>query len=253
MKRSLYNLTDEPFAMFVNRVGKCLRDEKIEHNIVGGVAVQAYMLKFLIRDRDIVSFLDNQNVRIQDYLRNTDDVDISLNLQADDNEKRRKIEEILPQLEFEDISPTESYIVGVKMERRGVSRPTFRFYVNGNKESYEEIVSMNISRNQRGDLHKLDDSWNKEFLNQSTKITIPYCRNFELEVNVPTLEHLLASKISLSRAKDRMDIKNLSQAVKNSGIELDFGRIEDVLLPYNEDDYCRFLQEEYPHELKRLA
>ena len=252
MKRSLYNLTDEPFAMFVNRVGKVFRDIGIKHNIVGGVAVQAYMLRFLAGERDIVSFLDDSNIRIQDYFRNTDDVDVSLNLQFNDNERRRIIEEILPQFEFEDISPVKNYIVGVKLERHGVSRPTFKFYVDGDNESYEEIISMNISRNQEGDLHKLNDSWYKEFLNQSKKITIPYCQNFNLEINAPVLEHLLASKIALSRAKDLMDIKNLSGAVKDSGIELDFNKMDNILLPYHENNYCRFLKEEYPFEFKRL-
>ena len=252
MKRSLYNLTDEPFAMFVNRIGRVLRDEGIEYNIVGGVAVQAYILESITEGTNVMNFLENPSVRIQDYFRNTDDVDVSLNFNLDDNEKMRRIKEILPQLEFEDFSPTESSIVGIKIERIGVSKPKFRFSVYGDNENYEEIVSMNISRNQRGDLHKLDGSLYEEFLKRHRRISIPYTKDFELEINVPSLEHLLSSKIALSRAKDVMDIRNLAKIAKDSGRQLNFDEMDKILLPYHEDNYSKFLEWEYPFEFRRV-
>ena len=47
MKRQIYDLTNEAFGMFVNRVGTVLNEEKIPHYIGGGVAVQAYILSML--------------------------------------------------------------------------------------------------------------------------------------------------------------------------------------------------------------
>ena len=82
MKRQLYDLTDEPFVMFVDRLDEVLKGEEIRYNVVGGVASQAYILDMLSKkhDRPIDGLVRYEDVRVQDYLRSTDDVDIALDL-----------------------------------------------------------------------------------------------------------------------------------------------------------------------------
>ncbi len=251
MKRQLYDLTDEAFAVFVNRIGSVLRDENVTHNIVGGTASQAYILDLMTKKygRNIVDLTADPDVRIQDYVRSTDDIDIALGLNGEDVDKIRLItNDILPRLNFEEISPDEESIIEYKSERIGASRPRFRVYTNG-QGSQDDVIAMNLSRGQNGDLYKLDDSLYKEFLEQGRDIEIPFADDYSINLRVPRLEHLLASKISQSRAKDLMDNKNIAALVKKSGIKIDFGEMDRILLPEHEDNYTHFLSTEFPERV----
>ena len=199
--------------------------------------------------KDIFGIAEDASIRVQDYIRSTDDVDVSLGLQGKDVEKMRIINKFLPKLAYEDISPTGESIIEFRIERIGASRPVYRVYVD-DIGSQENVISMNISRGQKKDIHKLDYFWYDEFLKNSKELNIPFYEKFELKINVPKLEHLLSSKIAHSRAKDLMDSKNLLTLVKDSGIELDFDEMEKILLLYHERNYRRFLDAEYPSRLE---
>jgi hypothetical protein len=249
MKRQLYDLTDDPFVVFVNQIGHVLRAESIPHNIVGGVASQAYILNMLTKKhgKSVRDLTRDKEVRVQDYVRSTDDVDVALDLEGetDDTDKIRRITtEILPQFNFTELSPNGESILEFRAERVGASRPRYRVYVN-DQGGAEDVVAMNIGR-QPKDLHSLDPVWYAEFLDQGKEITIPYSEGYTLRLRVPRLEHLLASKISQSRAKDLMDNKNLASLAKDMGVELDFAEISRTLSPRHEDNYHRFLSAEYP-------
>lgn len=254
MKRELYDLTDEPFAMFVNRVGAGLKEEGIEHNIVGGTSVQAYILKMLTEkyNSTICGLLYNPKVRIQDYIRSTDDVDLALRFElATDTEKVKKINSLLPKFEIEEtISPCGESIVEVIPERIGASRPTFRVYVD-EKGSDEGFIAMNISRGNKGDIHNLNDSWYDELIRDSQELVIPYTQGYELRLQVPTLEHLLATKIAASRAKDLMDNKNLVDLSKEMGRSVNLEEIERLVLPESQKKYFAFLEAHYAERIKR--
>jgi len=248
MKRQLYDLTDDPFVVFVDKVGKVLVDENISHNIVGGVASQAYILHMLSKKhgQSVEGLIRNKDVRVQDYVRSTDDVDVALDLEGEvDTDRIRRITtEILPKFEFTELSPDGESILEFRAERVGASRPRYRVYVN-DKGSTEDVIAMNIGR-QPKDLHGLDPSWYGEFIDQGEEINIPYSDKFNLRLRVPRIEHLLASKISQCRAKDLMDDKNLAILAKDTGLELDFDEIDKVLAPKYEDNFRRFLSSEYP-------
>ena len=247
MKRELYDLTDDPFAMFVNRVGEVLREEGIPHNIVGGAAVQGQVLSMLVEKYgiDVYGLIADPDIRVQDYLRSTDDVDVALKLEGDDRERIRRINGILPRFAFEDITPNGESIVEVRHGRVGASRPTYRIYIDG-KGSDEKVIVMNIGRgNKNGKVRGLDTKWYDEFIDQSQRITVPYAEGFEIVMNIPRLEHLLASKIAGSRAKDLMDIKNLVDLTKSIGRGLDVDEIGKILLPVNERNYGRFIASYY--------
>lgn len=251
MKRQIYDLTDEPFAVFTNKVGSVLKAEGILYNIVGGVATQAYILDMLTGKygKSVTELVEDEEVRIQDYVRRTDDIDVSLSLEGDDREKIRRITTIiLPQFSFETVSPSEESIFKFKVERMGASRPKFKVYVD-DQGSEDDVIAMNIGRNQK-DIRRLDFHWYDEFLSQGKELVVPYLDGFDIRTRVPRLEHLLASKIAPSRAKDLMDNKNLATLAKETGIKLDFKEIEKVLMPNHEDNLYRFLNAEYPEQVR---
>ena len=251
MKRNLYDLTNEPFVMFVNRVGEVLRDEGISHNVVGGVGVQSYLLSMLTnkQGKNVVDLINDPNIRMQDIVRSTDDVDIALGFQGSDFDKITTIKGILPSLAYEGISPCGEYIIEFKSERVGVARPTFRVYVDG-VGGQDDVISMNLSRGQNGDIRGLESSWYDVFLQDSRELQIPYCEGFGLRINVPRLEHLLAPKIAHSRPKDLMDTQNIAELAQESGVEIDFKEMERVLMPHHEDHYREFLSLGYPSQLE---
>lgn len=251
MKREIYNLTDEPFAVFVNKVGTVLKDNGVEHSVVGGVSVQAHMLDMLTNKyhSDVYGLVHNPSIRMQDYLRSTDDVDLSLKLNEEtDMDKIRKINSVLPDFACEDLSPRGESIIEIKHERNGASRPTFRVYVD-DKGNEQDVISMNITRNKHGGLRHLSEFWYDEIIKQSQELTIPYVSNYNLNVRVPKLEHVLSTKISASRAKDLMDIKNLVDLAKGTNKEINLDELENILLPENQKHYFSFLGTHYPERL----
>ncbi len=256
MKRQIYDLTDEPFVMFVNRIGSVLRDENIPYNIGGGVAVQAYLLDFLCKmyREDITGLSHDPQLRIQDYIRSTDDVDVALKIEEDGKEleeeqKIKRIISILPKLAFEEISPSVQNVYEFRTARSGASRPTYRVYTD-DEGSEEEVIAINFFRGQVGSLRGIDEKWYNHFIDNSYDIRLSYNDRSEVVVTVPKLEHLLAMKINNSRAKDLMDNKNLADLLTSQGVELNFDEIERIIPPESIDNYNHFLKCHYP---KRLA
>lgn len=246
MKRELYDLTDEPFLMFVNRVGTVLSEEQISYNIVGGVAVQSYLLSMLAKKHsaDVQALIKNPEVRVQDYIRSTDDVDLALQFpkEMEDIERVRRITAVTSKLPFESISPAQEFIVEIRAGRYGASRPTFRVYID-EKGSDEEVLAMNINRGQPSSLNNLDDCWYNEFINQGHQLSVPYSDSYSLSVRVPRIEHILATKIANSRAKDLMDNKNLVDLCRDLSVSLDIAELGRVLLPVHEDKYGKFIDQ----------
>ena len=255
MKRQIYDLTDQPLIMFTDRVGKILRDNDIQHNIVGGVAAQAYILKMMIDiyGKNATEIAADPSIRIQDYIRSTDDIDMALSLTGDDEEKIKLInQKVLPRLPYEGISPDQESIIEFKEERRGASRPIYRVYIDG-QGSQEDVIALNISRGQLKDMHRLAPEWYNTFLEQGQELTIPYSEGYSLKLRVPKLEHVLASKIAHSRSKDLMDNRNLATLAKEAGVELDLGEMARILIPDFEDEYSAFTFSEFPENVKRIG
>jgi len=251
MKRQLYDLTDEPFVVFVNKIGETLREQEVPYNIVGGVAAQAYILDMLAGKygENVSEISGDENIRVQDFVRSTDDVDIALDLKGvkgDDSEKMKWItREFLPHLKFEEVSPDGESILRYTSERIGASRPRFRVYVN-EQGGEDDVIAMNISRGQKGDLHDLHDKWYSKFIERGRDLEVPYSEGYKLRIRVPRLEHVLATKIARSRAKDLMDNKNIATLAKDVDQNLDFKEIRGILLPSHLDNFQRFLASEYP-------
>lgn len=247
MKRQLYDLTDPAMFMFVDRIGKVLKEEGIPHNVVGGLAVQSYMLDMFSKKYNcsINDLVKNPDFRVQDYVRSTDDIDLALGIDGDDATKINKITRFLPKLDFEDIDPNEEAIIALKLLRKGAYRSTF-LVVNDGVTSDENIIAMNISRGQEGDLHKLSHIWYNAFLENSQRLSLQYNDKHSTSVQVPKLEHLLSNKIAASRAKDLMDCSNLVTLLKDRKVQLDFEEMGRVLMPVYQDNFQSFLSNNYP-------
>jgi len=246
MKRQLYDLTDPAMFMFVDKVGKVLKEEEIPHNVVGGLAVQTYMLDMFSKKYNctISDLVKNPDFRVQDYIRSTDDIDLALGIAGDDATKINRITRFLPKLDFEDIDPNEEAIIVLKLLRKGAYRSTFLVFNDG-VTSDENIISMNISRGQEGDLYKLSHIWYNAFLDGSQTISLQYNNTHSTSVQVPKLEHLLSNKIAASRPKDIMDCSNLSDLLKDMEVKLDFNEMAKVLMPIYHDNFQHFLSNNY--------
>ena len=175
-------------------------------------------------------------------------MDVALKLEEEDEiEKLRRISALVPRFSVEeDVGPSGEHLIGVKSERLGAVRPTYRAYVD-EKGNAEDIIAMNIFRGQPHSLRGLEDKWYDVFVDNSRKLRLPYNSGTEVVLSVPKLEHLLAMKISSSRAKDLMDNKNLADLLKITGQGLDFSELQRIL-PLDRH-YVTFLKINYPERI----
>ncbi len=245
MKRALYDLTDEEFAFFVNNFGKQMDESQIPYILVGGAAIQAHIIKrgCTKTGKTVEQIVADPNIRVQDFIRATDDVDVALDPSIGEmgfSYFSRKMREVLEKLESEHISPSEEHIFRYHLMRKGVKRPVFQIYVD-EETNDEQIISMNVSKD-KSDLYNLDPSYYEKFVKEGQDISIPYSSTFSLDLRVIKPEHLLATKISRFRAKDAMDIHVLADCMKENGEKIDLQEIEQILLPNYEDNYDKFLR-----------
>lgn len=241
MKRALYSLENEEFLFFVNKIGEKLRARKIPHIFVGGTAVQAYVLDKLHKKENlsIGELIANENIRLQDYVRATDDIDLALKFSEDgENEIKtaKIINDLCEDIEGEDLADTDNYIFKFTLERKGIKRPIFGVSVFDERA---ESITLKISRKSK-DLKGLDNKFYNEFINSGRELFVPHYEGSNLRVRVPKLEHVLATKISNYRAKDGMDIDNLVRLSKDLGEKLDMEEIQRILLPVHTKEYERF-------------
>ncbi len=237
MKRALYNLGNEEFAFLVDRIGKLLKERQISHIVVGGTAVQAHILDRLTKKHrvDIEKLTTNDVIRFQDYIRLTDDIDVAMQFLDDgqnDIEAARKINDFCDELVGTYISGTDNHIFEYTLERRGVKRPVLGIIVDNVKG---EDLLLNISR-KSSDLKRLESRFYNHFVDHGVEMGLPYSNGYVVNLRVPKLEHVLATKIASFRAKDAMDIQNLV-GVLDSPKEIDTNEIERILLPVHEHNY----------------
>lgn len=246
MKRELYSLSDEEFAYFVNNLHRQMGKEKIPYILVGGTAVQAHILKRLSdkTGKNLSDLVLDPEVRLQDYVRSTDDVDLTVSSSIVKKEGEvgftKKINRVLDGLAVREvISPSEEFILGYKLIRRGIKRPRFQIYVDDEFDD-EMQIAMNIGRHKK-DLRNLDSKNYELFVNEGKVLKIPFTSDFIISTKVIKPEHLIASKVSQFRAKDTMDIHNLADLMRDCGEKLDTSEIRELLLPNYQRNYERFL------------
>jgi len=246
MKREIYNLSDEELAYLIGNLDEKMNAEKIPYIIVGGTAVQAQVLKRLHQKtgRTLAELAEDSKIRLQDYVRSTDDVDLAISSRIErergEVDFAKKIFGVLESLAVpEAISPSGEYILGYQLVRKGIKRPVFQIYID-EETNDERRLALNIGRNPR-DLENLDSQHYDEFIERGEEIVLPYNSDFTLRMRVIRPEHLLASKVSKFRAKDTMDIHTLADLMREGGEEIDFNEMRRLLLPEYTRNYERFL------------
>jgi len=264
-KRELYDVSDEEFAYFLNAAHGELGRENMPYIFVGGTAVQLQCAKRLcdIHGVDISTLasepkLQSKDVlRLQDHIRATDDVDLALassvyeqGSSSPTQESNGTVSErdvlfynrvgrVLDGLQREAISPSEEHILDYRIHRRGVKRPVFQVYVDG-EGGDEQLIAMNLSR-QPSDLKSLEDVHYDEFVERGETLAIPYNPDFNINARVISPTDLLAAKTAKFRAKDTMDLHSLADLMRANGEEVDVEGMRRILGPEYEHNLQRFI------------
>ncbi len=238
MKRRTYSVINEEFSLFLNELDKELKATEMGYSLVGGAAVQTHLANLLSRKYEkSIGELDDK-VRLQNYIRATDDVDLCLPI-TNDAEGAKKILALIKSLEKELISPTEQHFIKYTLERSGIRRPVFRVYVDG-ETVQDSLIKLNLYTSAK-DVRGFDAGKYSRFVDNSQEISFPYCNNFDVKARVASKEDTLAGKISRFSPKDAMDIWNLTLLTEELGEKLDTREMKNMLLPNHEEHYNLFM------------
>lgn len=241
MKRALYDLTDEEFVTLLERTHIAFGNAKIPYMFVGGVAVQAHIADCLCRNgKNLADFANSPDFRVQDHLRATDDVDITLSRKAesDDVSFANKIYAVLNDIVGKEggyISPTGEHLVFASLERKGLSRPIFRLGLNGEGD-INSAVSFNLYKgaedtNERWpfDIRDFERRYYETFIERAVDIEIPFCSGKKIHLRIKNAEDLLATKIVRGRDKDLSDVLSLAHHRANAGNPINYEAIKGIL------------------------
>ncbi len=246
MKREIYSLANEELALLIGNLHQSLVDEKIPYIIVGGVATQAHILSRLQKKtgKTLSELCEDPSLRLQDFVRATDDVDLAIDPKIEDEigriETGKKIGGVLKKIDGKEcIPPSQEHILRYHLARHGIKRPIFQISRDGEID-YDRAISFNIGLN-RSDLEGLDPQFYDLFIEEGQELKMPFDDNYNLVARVIRPEHLLACKTAKFRAKDTMDLHNLADIMRESGENIDLDEMKKILLPNYVDNYHRFL------------
>jgi hypothetical protein len=244
MKRALYSIDDEEFLTLLERIDQSFLRRNIPYLFVGGVATQIHIINYICKKtgKSFYDIINSHEFRIQDHLRATDDVDITIDprtilIEEQDTKIYQEINSILDELEQESpyMSVSGNHLVSVELERRGIRRPVFRLGLDEEPSSGNE-VSLNLyygpqDTNNRWSQEMIEFERNNyfSFFETSKRISIPFYNGKNVEFNVKGLEELIATKLARSREKDWADVLLLYRHSKEANIPLDFSKLERFL------------------------
>lgn len=244
MKRALYSLDDEEFITFLGRTQDVLSQHEIPYAFVGGVASQAHIASALCKQnkRTLSEMSHSSDIRIQDYLRATDDVDITLDLRKFGNDPQDVLVTQRVVNAVKDIADDEIYssplqnVVAIKLERLGAKRPTFRLGLNEDADSPDSELSLNFyygpqDTNARWSpqMIEFENIHYYPFFDSAQTIAIPYGETSVIPLRVKGLEALLATKIARARPKDWADIMSIYQYNTQAGVPVNVSEVERLL------------------------
>ncbi len=235
MKRELFNVADEEFITLLSKTHEGFGNAGLRYMFVGGVAVQLHVAKLLcdIHKDNLINIVRSGKIRVQDYFRSTDDVDIVIKpIEKESDESKAEIkarQSIFSALDYivkEElyISPTGDHLINIEIDKRGHVKPTFRLSVDGVGDR-DKAVDFNIYRKPKDlrntTLKEFENSFFDIFLNGSVKLDLPYSSAGDISLRIKNKEHLLATKIALGRKKDFHDALSLVEYsnMANQGIE----------------------------------
>jgi len=215
MKRELYDIADEEFITLLDRTESAFKDAKIPHMFVGGVATQAHLASYLCRihGTTLRGLVASNDIRLQDYLRATDDVDIALRLDEPDEIKvAKKIFSVLDNIigEGDHLSPSEEHIISMKLARRGHVKPQIQLALDDYAENPDEVVAFNLYRKPKDikndGVRAFEDRYYDKFMKGAVKLSIPYSDAKSVILTVKNPVDLVATKVAIGRPKDFGDV-----------------------------------------------
>jgi len=202
-KMDLCSVADEEFAYFLNKIDGVLNDEKIPYIFVGGAANQLHIVRALCDKykTDIATLAKNDSIRLQDFIRATDDIDLAItpdvytNAGSDETVYFKSIVKILNKLGDgeEHISPSGEHLLQYNITRQGSKRPLFRV-INDGKINEEEQIMLNISRSPK-DLEDVAQSNYQRFLDARERIVVPYNNDFSINASVIAAPYLMGKSL----------------------------------------------------------
>ena len=243
MKRALYSLADEEFVTLLARTDSAFQEAKMPYMFVGGVATQAHIANYLCKENNktILDLVESSDFRIQDYLRATDDVDITIDPRNSDNEIEvgKKVLYVLDDIVGKEgtfMSISGDHLVCIDLQRKGIKRPLFRLGLDKEANNPERVASFNFyfgpeDTNDRwnNDIREFEKQYYFDFMDKGTQINIPYCPQKNIVLKVKKVEDLITTKIIKGREKDWTDILSLVKHSKNAGMPVDYKKIEEML------------------------
>ncbi len=234
MKRALFDITDEEFATLLERTNDSFKEAGIPHMFVGGSAVQAITSSYLCEHfgMPLLDLANSDEVRVQDCLRATDDVDVALRLEGDAVEAGKKIYPVLNKIVGETFSPSEEHIVDIRWNRKGHVKPQFLLGIDDIVDP-STVVAFNLYRAPKDlkdqALDEFEERFYDIFLDRAVSVTIPYCAGKDITLRVKNPEDTLATKIVRGRGKDMSDALSLAKYSLMAGKPLDYRQVENTL------------------------
>lgn len=218
VKQALYNIQKPEYFYALFALTREFYNKNIPITVVGGAAIQAHIANGLGRKTGkTVDQLDLENI-----LRKTDDIDVVSMCEEKD------VLEVLNGLKYEEEIGDDVY--SIEVIRNGSKRPKVRV------DSCLNVcdIMINVSTN-KGDLKKLDKQYYEATVNKFQPMVLKN-KGIKAELRVLRPEYVLAAKLKLAREKDIIDIENLSKIFSENDIELDYGKIKEIV---GSQDYKR--------------
>ncbi len=247
MKKEIYSLADEEFVTLLDRTHRAFEKNAVPYMLVGGVAIQAHIIQYLCKTgKTLLDLIKDPNFRMQDHLRATDDIDITLKGNGEDeiafaNRLYNVLDDIVGKKEGEEegvfFSPTRNHLISIALSRKGLSRPIFRLGVDKEPDP-ESIVSFNLYKGAKD----TNERWGQEirdfeskfyyvFMDRAMEVEVPYCSGQEEKINlrVKKPEDLIATKLIRGRPKDINDILSLANHSEEAEMPIDYDAVRDIL------------------------
>lgn len=143
------------------------------------------------------------------------------------------------------LSPSDNYLVNIKLERRAHVRPVFELGLDDVIDS-DKKVSFNVYRRpedlKNGALKDFENGYYDLFLSRSLCLEIPYSPKGSVPLCVKSKEDLLATKIARGRPKDLCDALSLVKYSAKAGEDVQYPLVEEILC--NKDQRGNYSSEE---------
>lgn len=233
----------------VVRTDGAFRRAGIRHMIVGGVANQIHVARYLcdIYDKNLAD-LASQGI-LCDSLRYTDDLDVAVGMEhmQEENagaerdvnhaglEDAKKIMLVLDDIVGEGtfFSPTESHLVSIDIHKRGHGKSKFFLGLDGELHTDKE-VTLKIYRGpeclRKLGLSDFDHKCYDFFLGRAVDVEMPYPKGESILLKVKKPEDQFITKMFMNRTQDLSDAFALVRNAKKAG------------KPINSEEVVQFLQ-----------